>query len=177
MLSNTASRLRRKIKLETKHLALLLPIGVFIVILATQKHEQPHPSTGKEKYYLRFNKEEIFKNLIATEEHFRNVEEAGIDTEGFLNCNVKHLGSCESHADEAISHALIAETEESSEKFRKLRNKIREFRRDLQSGKVTPTEGIKRTREVRHEFEAFNPRYDISTCEACEVHVEIKGLG
>ncbi|OYD16927.1 hypothetical protein CH330_01275 [candidate division WOR-3 bacterium JGI_Cruoil_03_51_56] len=34
--------------METKHLALLLPIGVFILILATQKHEPSHPSTGKE---------------------------------------------------------------------------------------------------------------------------------
>jgi len=117
------------------------------------------------------------KNLVATEEHFRNVEESGIDREGFLQCNVKHLASSESHADEAISHALIAESEESSKNFRTLRNNIRNLRYDLQGGQISPEDGIRRTRALRRSFESFNPDYDISKCEACEVHVEITGLG
>lgn len=166
-------------KLETKHLALLLPIGVFVYLILTQKPkpEVAHPSTGKEKYYLKFNKDEIFKNLISAEEHFRNIELTGVDREGYLQCNVKHLGSAEGHMDEAISHALIAESDESSNKFRELRNKTRQFRDELQNGKTTPEEGIKQVRALRREFEDFNPRYNISLCEACEVKVEIKGLG
>ena len=165
--------------METKYWGLLLPIGAFLFLVLTQKPkpEVTHPSTGKEKYYLKFNKAEIFKNLIAAEEHFRNIELTGIDREGYLQCNVKHLGSCESHADEAISHALIAESEESSNKFRELRNKTRQFRDELQNGQITPEEGIKRVRALRREFESFNEKYNISRCEACEVTVEIKGLG
>ena len=146
-------------------------------MLTKKSEEIEHPSTGKEKYYLRFNKAEIFKNLISAEEHFRNIELTGIDREGYLQCNVKHLASCESHADEAISHALIAESDKSSNKFRQLRNKTRDFREALQAGRVTPEEGIKQVRTLRREFESFNEEYDISLCEACEVTVEIKGLG
>ena len=165
--------------METKYWGLLLPIGAFLFLVLTQKPkpEVAHPSTGKEKYYLKFNKAEIFKNLIAAEEHFRNIELTGIDREGFLQCNVKHLGSAEGHMDEAISHALVAESDKSSNKFRQLRNKTRDFREALQAGRVTPEEGIKQVRTLRREFEGFNEEYDVSTCEACEVTVEIKGLG
>ncbi|MBA7490873.1 hypothetical protein ES702_01416 [subsurface metagenome] len=178
MLHNTASRLRRKIKLETKHLALLLPIGVFLYLIFTQKPKlETHPSTGKEKYYLKFNKDEIFKNLLGTEGHFRNIKEKGVDTEGFLNCAVKHLADAEGHLDEAISHSLVAETAEKSEKFRQLRNKTRDFRHNLQAGKVSAERGIEEIREIRNEFEAFNPEYDISKCIACTIDVTVKKDG
>jgi len=120
---------------------------------------------GKEPYFLTFNKDYIFSGLIAIEEHFRNVKPE-YDA-GDLSCIVKHAGSIESHADEAVSHALIAEGEESSRKFAELRDKIREFRRKVQKGKITPEEGIKEIREIRAFFESFNPEYDISKCKTC----------
>jgi hypothetical protein len=152
----------------------LLGIGAFL-ILTEKNHEEssPNPSAGKEAYYLKFNKDEFFKNVIATEGHFRNVEESGIDRKGFLNCCVKHLADAESHLDEAVSHSLIVENEEASDKFRELRNKTRDFRHDLQEGRISPEEGIRRVRQIRREFESFNKDYDISECEACQVHVEI----
>jgi len=120
----------------------------------------------KEKYYLEFNRDEIFKNFIASEGHFRNI---GIskDKAGFLNCIVKHLGDAESHLDEAISHALIVEGEESSNKFYELRDKVKDFRKWIQSSPITRDEGIKEIRKLRREFESFNEAYDISKCEAC----------
>ncbi|KKM03626.1 hypothetical protein LCGC14_1772580, partial [marine sediment metagenome] len=63
---------------------------------------------SKEAYYLSFNRDEIFKNLIAGEGHFRNFNSQKEDSVGFLNCIVKHLADAEGHCDEAVSHALIA---------------------------------------------------------------------
>jgi len=120
---------------------------------------------GKEDYFLTFNRDEIFKNLIAVEGHFRNVKpefEAGD-----LSCIVKHLADIEGHADEAISHSLIAEGREVSEKFQQLRDRVREFRYKIQKNEITPEEGIKKTRELRAFFEKFNPSYDVSACETC----------
>lgn len=153
------------------------------------------PEKGKEEYYLRFNKDEIFKNLIAAEGHFRNVfdkkrkkqeyqmainaerikegmspvseelEELG---QGFLNCVVKHLADSEGHSDEAISHSAVVEGEESSCMFRELRDDTKTFRWKVQKGVVTPFEGIKQVRQLRRTFESFNPEYDISKCKSCE---------
>ena len=159
--------------METSKLWLFIPLGALLLLVLQGEPEKPNPSSGKEAYYLKFNKDEIFKNLIATEGHFRNVKKTGLDREGFLNCAVKHLADAEGHLDEAISHSIVAETEESSKKFRELRNKVQNFRHSLQGGKVSPEAGIKLVREIRHEFEDFNPEYDISKCEACTVKVSI----
>lgn len=45
----------------------------------------------KELYFLKYNKSGIFKNLIQSESHFRNLEEQkGIpDEKGHANCIVK----------------------------------------------------------------------------------------
>ena len=122
---------------------------------------------SKESYYLVFNKDEIFKNLIASEGHFRNFKSLKEDTAGYLNCIVKHLADAEGHCDEAISHALIAESEDSSMIFLELRDEIRSFRKWIQSSPITRDEGIREIRKIRRRFEAFNPDYDVSKCETC----------
>lgn len=162
-----------------KNWLLVIPIvGLAVLILKNEAEPHstsgnPHPAKGKEEYYLLFNKDEIFKNLIATEGHFRNVSRLGIDTEGFLNCAVKHLADTEGHLDEAISHSLIAKNEETSNNFRTLRNEVQQLRHDLQAGTVSPEEGIRRTRQVRRYFESFNQEFDVSRCKACEIRVDI----
>ncbi len=123
--------------------------------------------TSKESYYLNFNKDEIFKNLIASEGHFRNFNDLKQDKAGFLNCIVKHLADAEGHCDEAISHALIAKDRETSRRFLELRDEIRNFRKWIQSSPITRDEGIREIRKVRRQFEAFNPDYDVSKCETC----------
>jgi len=158
---------------------LLIPFG-FLALLLLDDHEEacnPHcpdnptgnPSKGKEVYYLQYNKDELFKNLLACEGHFRNIEVNGIDTEGSLNCAVKHLADAEGHGDEAISHSLFVVGEEKSEKFKGLRDSIRDLRHDLQKGDLSTSEGTKRVRQIRREFEKFNPDFDISKCSACEI--------
>jgi hypothetical protein len=121
----------------------------------------------KEKYFLTFNKEEIFKNMLAIEGHFRNISESSHSDQGFLSCIVKHLADAESHADEAISHSLTVEGEEQSRKWAALRDQLREFRRKLQTQPVSMEEGIRQTRQIRRFFEGFNREYDISQCKAC----------
>ena len=162
--------------MESKHLLLLLPIGAFIYILLSKNNPgaPENPSAGKEEYYLRYNKDEIMKNLIASEGHFRNVADDSSTIEaGFLSCVVKHLADAEGHVDEAISHAAVVEGHEASEKFRNLRDNIRELRYKVQKDVVIPYQGILDVRKIRREFESFNPEYDISTCESCIVRTTI----
>ena len=127
----------------------------------------------KERYYLGFNKDEIFKSLLATEGHFRNYTNLKEDRTGFLNCCVKHLADAEGHCDEAISHALIAEDSETSRRFLELRDEIRNLRKWIQSSPVTRDEGIREIRKLRRQFEGFNPDYDVSKCESCGDSAEI----
>lgn len=127
------------------------------------------PEAGKEPYFLRYNKDEIFKNLIGAEGHLRNAMQKKSEiAKGFLNCVIKHAGDAEGHSDEAISHAAIVEGEEKSEHFLELRDKIKNFRWKIQKNELTPYQAIKEVRQIRHDFEAFNPEYDISKCKSCE---------
>lgn len=159
---------------------IFLSAGALFILHILNKREQApttsNPNGRKEAYYLRFNKDELFKNLIAAEEHFRNVERTGVDRDGAFNCAVKHLASGEGHSDEAVSHSLIAESEETSLMFQDLRDDVRELRHDLQAGLITASEGLRGTRGLRREFERFNPEYDISKCEACQISVKVEGL-
>ena len=128
---------------------------------------------SKESYYLIFNKDEVFKSLIACEGHFRNLKSVDKDSMGFLNCIVKHLADAEGHCDEAISHSLIVDGKESSKNFLELRDEIRNFRKWIQSSPITRDEGIREIRKIRRQFEIFNPDYDVSKCEACGDSAEI----
>lgn len=161
---------------DTRNLLLLLlfPAAYLIFCELTNKQEQNTPRAGKEKYYLTFNKDEIMKNLIASEGHFRNVAEHSSTVEsGFLTCVVKHLADAEGHGDEAISHSAVIEGREASDKFRALRNDIRELRYKVQKESVLPHEGILNVRKIRRKFESFNPEYNISTCESCTIRTII----
>ena len=123
-------------------------------------------NTSKEAYYLNFNQDEVFKNLLASEGHFRNVDPKQ-DSYGFMNCIVKHLADAEGHADEAISHALIVKGKADSQKFNKLRDELKSFRKKLQESSIDQAEGIKEIRRIRRYFESFNPKYDVSKCQSC----------
>ena len=127
----------------------------------------PVKASSKESYYLNFNRDEIFKNLIASEGHFRNFNSLKEDSTGFLNCIVKHLADAEGHCDEAVSHALIAENSETSKRFLELREEIKELRKWIQTSPVTRDEGIREIRKLRRSFEGFNSSYDVSKCETC----------
>ncbi|TET87373.1 MAG: hypothetical protein E3J34_02160 [Dehalococcoidia bacterium] len=129
--------------------------------------------TSKERYYLNFNRDQIFINLIATEGHFRNFTNLKEDERGFLNCIVKHLADAEGNASEAISHALIAEDKETSRRFLELRDEIRSFRKWIQSSPITRDDGIREIRKLRRQFEGFNIDYDVSKCETCGDPAEI----
>jgi len=121
---------------------------------------------SKTRTFLAYNKDNIFKNLIQAEDHFRNVK-PGFDP-GWLNCIVKHLAFAEAEAEEAISHSLSLGKEEESRRFAELRDEIRKLRRKIQEGKLkSASAGIREVRRLRRMFESFNPEYDVSRCESC----------
>jgi len=126
---------------------------------------------GNEAYFLEYNKDNIFKGLIQAETHLRHAK-PGQQDEG-LNCVVKHLAEIEGEADEAVSHSLVVEGEEVANKFRELRDQVRQLRKEFQKGKITPEEGIRRLRRIRGFFESFNPEYDISKCDTCGASEEV----
>ena len=122
----------------------------------------------KEKYFLDYNKDNIATDLIQAEVHFRKLKETGqTDSRGHANCGVKHLLHSEGESGEATSHALVVEGAGSSHNFRNLADNIRQFRKKLQTGNVSPDDGILAIRKLRSQFESFNPEYDVSKCKSC----------
>lgn len=156
-------------------LPFVIPAAAVLFLLGREEQHNPgnpNPLTkdsGKEPQFLRYNKDEIFKGILSTEGHLRNVESKEKGGDGFLNCAVKHLADVEGHEDEAISHSLIAENEHTSEGYRQLRDETRNLRHNLQDGNVSPAQAIIRVRQIRHKFEQMNPEYDVSKCKACEI--------
>jgi len=129
----------------------------------------------KEQYFLNYNRDNIFINLNQSEDHFKNLKTS--DTEkGHLNCVVKHLAIAEGEANEAISHALVAEGLEQSQNYERLRDGIRQFRRKLQDSQVGMEEGILAVRDLRNQLAEHNPEYDVSKCRACGDMEGFKGV-
>lgn len=122
-------------------------------------------SNQKEANFLRYNEDGIYGNLLATEEHFRNLK----GNADFNQCAVKHLALATNHADEAVSHTIAVGDSNSSKEYARIRDDMRSLQHDVQDGKVNSEEGIKRIREIKHEFEAINPSYDVSKCKACTI--------
>ena len=83
------------------------------------------------------------------------------------------MADAEGHCEEAISHALIAETEDTSRRFLELRDEIRLFRKWIQTKPITRDDGIREIRKIRRRFEGFNSAYDVSKCETCGDSEEI----
>jgi hypothetical protein len=128
---------------------------------------------GDPRFFLKYNKEEIFKNLIQAEGHLRNMR-PGLQSQD-LSCVVKHLADAEAHADEAISHAAELGDDEASRKFMELRDMLREFRRRIQEEPPSMQEAIRQIRKLRAYYESFNPEFDISKCKVCGIEEIIKG--
>ena len=77
------------------------------------------------------------------------------------------MADAEGESEEAISHSLIVEGDESSRRFKGLADNVREFRKKLQNSSISSTEGIRAIRDIRGQFESFNPEYDVSKCKSC----------
>ncbi len=120
---------------------------------------------GSEKYFLGFNKDEIFKWILAAEGHFRYVTSENKSED--RACIVKHLAEVEGHSDEAVSHALIIQGEDVSVKYAKLRDMAKDLRKRVQTSQLSFSEGLIKIRSLRSYFESFNPDYDISKCSTC----------
>lgn len=125
----------------------------------------------KEAEFLEYNRDEIFKNLLAIEGHLRNLSDEGYDAE-YYSCIIKHLADAESHADEAISHSLIVSGEGESENYTRLRDMIRVMRKRFQSEPPRSKAAMVEVRRIRRFFESFNKPFDTSKCISCEIHTE-----
>lgn len=152
---------------------LFIPIGGLILLMIDQHEEEKTKgyTTGREKFFLMYNKDEIMKGLLASEGHLKNIssDKASVET-GFYNCVVKHLAEVEGHADEAICHSLVVADAQTSSKFQHIRDETRDLRHKVQEG-IPPQEAIIEVRKIRREFESFNPEFDVTKCESCKVNV------
>ncbi len=122
----------------------------------------------KEEAFLEFNRDEIFKNLIAAEGHLRNMAGEKYEAEHF-SCVVKHLADAESHADEAISHSLTVRGDEESKYFMALRDRIRNLRKKIQTNHLKVKDAVREVREIRRFFESFNKPFNTEACVSCEL--------
>jgi len=120
----------------------------------------------KASYFLTYNISNLAKDLIQSEYHLRRLKKGPIQG-GHANCVVKHSLHEEGEAEEATSHALIVEGSEKSHNFKVLGDNIREFRKRVQKGNLSRDDAIRQVRELRSEFESFNPEFDVSQCESC----------
>jgi len=122
----------------------------------------------KEQYFLEYNKGNIATDLIQAEVHFRKLKNTGDgDSRGHANCCVKHLLHASGESLESVSHALVLGNPGESHSFRSLASNIDAFRKRLQSENVSPDEGILAVRNLRNQFESFNPEFDVSKCRSC----------
>ena len=156
---------------EEAAVILWIPIGIALLMWLGEDEKKATATavTGKEAYYLQYNKDEIFKNLLAAESHLKTVEDQPAGDNGFMNCVVKHLADAEQHSDEAISHSLVAANEEKSENFKYISSCLKETRHMIQAGQLSPAQAIVNVRSIRQSFEKSNPEFDISKCTACDV--------
>lgn len=118
---------------------------------------------NKYEYFLEYNKDGIFKNLLQAEDHLKRVSNPG-----FAQCVVKHLSFCEGESEEGVAHALHID-KKNVENYKDLSRKIFEIRVALQKGEIKPNEAILKVREARKFFESFNKEFDISKCQACSM--------
>jgi len=121
----------------------------------------------KETYFLNYNKDNIFANLLQAEDHLRHLQSADNLTPGFQACVLKHLAFISGECLEAQSHSLVTLGKETSRKYAELQTKVDEIKKGVQTGKLSADEGILKVREARKLFEKINPDYDMESCQAC----------
>ena len=113
----------------------------------------------REEYFLKYNHDNIFVNLLQAEDHLRNLSETD-NSDGHNACIVKHLMITEVESNEAYSHA------ENPDIYYKIRSGCNELRSKLSSIKVH--EAIQEVRTIRKTAEHLDPSYNIEDCRACD---------
>jgi len=122
--------------------------------------------------FLEYNRDEVFKNLLAVEEHLRFAKPGTTSSEAA--CIIKHLAEIESHCDEAISHASELGYDEEVDYWRQIRDKVRDLRyRIMLEGIQNPTEMIRDVRQIRQILESFNPELSAMGCGVCGAAMQL----
>jgi len=119
-----------------------------------------------EEYFLKYNKDNIFKNLVQAEDHLKKVKEPN-----FAQCALKHTMFAEGEAEEAVGHSMSVEPE-STEDFKELVEDVTKLRKEIQTGNFDPDKTVSDVRRIRRKFESFNKDYDVSRCRSCGEVIE-----
>lgn len=123
--------------------------------------------------FLKFNKDNLMKHLLAIEDHARYLKE-GMSPEHYA-CITKHFLQAEEQSDEGISHASVIEPE-NLEIFKDVKNKLFEMRNKM-TNNTSPENVITAIREIRKIAEKLDPSYNTSECKVCgSVEESLKGL-
>lgn len=165
---------------EQKVTLLWIPIGGLLLYFLVKEDSTGQSITEarsvvKESEFLNYNKDSIFIDLLHSEDHLRNLVDKDVSVkQGEASCVIKHLADAEGHADEAISHSadlnragILAQG--TPEEFKIVRDQLHDLRGKFSEGGYTPKQAISKLRDVRRQFESFNPTFDISHCKACSV--------
>jgi len=118
-----------------------------------------------EEKWLEMNIDNIMRNLIQCEDHLRYLKRNYKPEHA--SCVIKHLYMVEGEAQEAISHSSVVD-ESKVEVFQKVFDKTVELRKKIQNREITPSEAIKRIREIRKLVGDLNPIYSEEHCMACK---------
>ena len=114
-----------------------------------------------EEYFLEYNKDNIFKNLIQAEDHLKNLSEPG-----FNQCALKHLLFVEGELEEAVTHSLVV-APKKHDNYKSLVSKVKYIRKEIQKGNADPKKTSMQVRNIRRDFEKFNRDFDTAECKAC----------
>ena len=127
----------------------------------------------KIEYFLEYNKDNIFTNLLQAEDHLKKLNTPA-DVE-FAQCAVKHLAMVEGEANEAVAHSLELGKPREAEVYREIERDAKKLRRKIKAG-ADPNELVLEVRRIRKKFEKLNPAYDTSQCRACGEVEEVLNL-
>ena len=119
---------------------------------------------GIAENFLRYNTDSVMKNLLALEDHLRNLS-SQYESED-ASCLMKHSLQLEEQADEGISHASELEDREKVSVFHDLQEGARHLREQFKS-RVNPSSLIVEVRKLRKRAEALDPTFNLEKCKSC----------
>jgi len=119
---------------------------------------------GTAESFLKYNTVGTMKNLLALEDHLRNLSPRYESEDA--SCLMKHSLQLEEQADEGISHASELEDGEKVSVFHDLQEGARHLREQFKS-RVSPSSLIVEVRRLRKRAEVLDPSFNLEKCKSC----------
>lgn len=121
---------------------------------------------GSAEAFLKYNKDNVMKHLLAIEAHLRELEEGY--RPDHASCVIKHILQLEEQCEEGISHAAELGQDEVAKIFKRVRDEAESIRKALLEGRP-PAEIIRMVRAVRRVAEKLDPSFELEKCTTCTV--------